>query len=182
MPVRIKLVGQVAAVAVVAALLGLLGWKILKDDAHAAGVGEPAPAFSLPELSGDGELSLASYRGKALVINFFASWCLPCKDEAPILQDTWERHRDEGLVVLGIDAQDFRADGRRFVERYGLTYPVAFDGKGSTLGRYGLTGFPETYFVGRDGRIAAQKVVGGIEIEANRERYEAGVRAVLASP
>jgi cytochrome c biogenesis protein CcmG, thiol:disulfide interchange protein DsbE len=178
---RVKLVGQVAAVAVVAALLALLGWKVLQGDESAAGVGEPAPEFSLPELNGDRELSLASYYGKALVVNFFASWCAPCKDEAPILQETWERHRDEGLVVLGIDAQDFRGDGRRFVERYGLTYPVVFDGKGSTLGRFGLTGFPETYFVGRDGRIAAEKVVGGIEVEQNREQYEAGVRAALAT-
>jgi cytochrome c biogenesis protein CcmG, thiol:disulfide interchange protein DsbE len=177
---RAKLAGQVAAVAVVAALLGLLGWKVLQDEDTDLGVGDPAPAFELSRLTGDGEPSLARYRGKALVINFFASWCLPCKDEAPILQETWERHRGDGLVVLGIDAQDFRGDGRRFVERYGLTYPVVFDGKGSTLGRYGLTGFPETYFVGRDGRIAAQKVVGGIEVEQNRERYEAGVEAALA--
>jgi cytochrome c biogenesis protein CcmG/thiol:disulfide interchange protein DsbE len=178
---RAKLAGQVAAVAVVVALLGLLGWKVLKGEASAAGVGEPAPEFSLPRLSGEGELSLAGYRGKALVINFFASWCLPCKDEAPILQATWERHRGDGLVVLGIDAQDFRGDGRRFVKRHGLTYPVVFDGKGSTLGRFGLTGFPETYFVGRDGTIVAEKVVGGIEIEQNRERYDAGVEAALAS-
>ena len=177
---RAKLLGQIAAVLVVVSLLGLLGWKVLKGEEQAAGIGEPAPPFVLQALDGEGDISLESYRGKALVINFFASWCLPCKDEAPILQETWERHRDEGLVVLGIDAQDFRGDGRRFVKRFGLTYPVAFDGKGSTLGRFGLTGFPETYFVGRDGTIAAEKVVGGIEVEANRERYEAGVEAVLA--
>jgi cytochrome c biogenesis protein CcmG, thiol:disulfide interchange protein DsbE len=177
---RAKLVGQVVAVGVVAALLGLLGWKVLKGDEKSADVGEPVPAFTLDRLSGDGAVSLADYRGKPLVINFFASWCLPCKDEAPILQQTWERYRDRGLVVLGVDAQDFRGDGRRFVRRHGLTYPVAFDGKGSTLGRFGLTGFPETYFVAPDGTIAAEKVVGGIDAGDNRERYDAGVEAVLA--
>jgi cytochrome c biogenesis protein CcmG, thiol:disulfide interchange protein DsbE len=177
---RAKLVGQVAAVAIVAAMLGLLGWKVLKGGEDVSNVGEPAPAFTLDTLAGDGELSLAEYRGKPLVVNFFASWCLPCKDEAPILQKTWEEHRGNGLVVLGIDARDFRQDGRRFVDRHGLTYPVAFDGKGSTLGRWGLTGFPETYFVARDGTIAAEKVVGGIDVEGNRERYDAGVQAVLA--
>jgi cytochrome c biogenesis protein CcmG, thiol:disulfide interchange protein DsbE len=176
---RAKLVGQVVAVGVVAALLGLLGWKVLKGEESAAGVGEPAPEFALDRLSGEGEISLADYRGKPLVINFFASWCLPCKDEAPVLQETWERYRGQGLVVLGIDANDFRGDGRKFVERHGLTYPVAFDGKGSTLGRFGLTGFPETYFVAPDGTIAAEKVVGGIDAGDNRERYDAGVEAVL---
>jgi cytochrome c biogenesis protein CcmG, thiol:disulfide interchange protein DsbE len=177
---RAKLVGQIAAVAVVAGMLGLLGWKVLQGGEETSEVGEPAPEFALERLTGDGEVSLAQYRGKPLVINFFASWCLPCKDEAPILQETWERHRDDGLVVLGIDARDFRRDGRKFVERHGLTFPIAFDGKGSTLGRFGLTGFPETYFVARDGTIAAEKVVGGIDIEGNRERYDAGVAAALA--
>jgi cytochrome c biogenesis protein CcmG, thiol:disulfide interchange protein DsbE len=177
---RAKLVGQVAAVGVVAAMLGLLGWKVLKGGEETSDVGEPAPAFALERLTGEGEISLEEYRGKPLVINFFASWCLPCKDEAPILQETWEQHRDKELVVLGIDARDFRGDGRKFVERHGLTFPIAFDGKGSTLGRFGLTGFPETYFIARDGTIAAEKVVGGIDIEGNRERYDAGVAAVLA--
>ena len=178
---RAKLAGQVVAVGVVAALIGLLGWKVLKDDGGDAQIGQPAPAFTLPHLSRSTELSLAAYRGKPVVINIFASWCLPCKDEAPVLEETWRKHRADGLVVLGIDAQDFRGDGRRFVKRFGLTYPVAYDGKGSTVGRYGLTGFPETYFVGRDGRIVAEKVVGGIDVnDTNRERFRQGVEKALA--
>jgi cytochrome c biogenesis protein CcmG/thiol:disulfide interchange protein DsbE len=178
---RAKLAGQVVAVGVVAALIGLLGWKVLKGEGGDAQIGEAAPAFTLPHLSNGTELSLAAYRGKPVVINFFASWCLPCKDEAPVLEETWRKHRADGLVVLGIDAQDFRGDGKRFVQRFGLTYPVAYDGKGSTLGRYGLTGFPETYFVGRDGRIVAEKVVGGIDVnDENRERFRRGVEKALA--
>jgi cytochrome c biogenesis protein CcmG, thiol:disulfide interchange protein DsbE len=178
---RAKLAGQVVAVGVVAALIALLAWKVLQDDGGDAQIGRAAPTFTLPHLSDGSEISLAAYRGKPLVINFFASWCLPCKDEAPVLEQTWRRHRGDGLVVLGIDAQDFRADGRRFAKRFGLTYPIAYDGKGSTLGRYGLTGFPETYFVGRDGRIVAEKVVGGIDVsDANRERFRQGVEKALA--
>ncbi len=178
---RAKLAGQVIAVGVVAGLIGLLGWKVLKGDDGDAQIGRAAPAFTLPHLSESTQLSLDAYRGKPVVINFFASWCLPCKDEAPVLEQTWKEHRADGLVVLGIDAQDFRGDGRRFVERFGLTYPVAYDGKGSTLGRYGLTGFPETYFVGRDGTIVADKVVGGIDInDTNRERFRQGVEKALA--
>jgi cytochrome c biogenesis protein CcmG, thiol:disulfide interchange protein DsbE len=178
---RAKLAGQVVAVGVVAALIGLLGWKVLQDDEGNASIGRAAPGFVLPGLFDGKPVSLAAYRGKPVVINFFASWCLPCKDEAPVLEQTWKEHRGDGLVVLGIDAQDFRGDGRRFVKRFGLTYPVVYDGKGSTLGRYGLTGFPETYFVGRDGTIVAEKVVGGIDVnDDNRERFRQGVEKALA--
>ena len=98
-----------------------------------------------------------------------------------MLEQTWKQHRGDGLVVLGVDAQDFRGDGRRFAKRFGLSYPIVYDGKGSTLGRYGLTGFPETYFVGRDGTIVAQKVVGGIDVsDENRERFRDGVEKALA--
>ena len=178
---RAKLAGQVVAVGVVAALIGLLGWKVLKGDDGDAQIGRPAPAFTLPHLADGSEISLEQYRGKPVVINFFASWCLPCKDEAPVLEQTWKQHRGDGLVVLGVDAQDFRGDGRRFAKRFGLSYPIVYDGKGSTLGRYGLTGFPETYFVGRDGTIVAEKVVGGIDVsDANRERFRDGVEKALA--
>ena len=90
-----------------------------------------------------------------MVVNFWASWCIPCKGEAPALQKTYEQYKSQGLVVLGIDAQDFRLDAKQFAKRYGLTYPIAYDGKGSTLGRWGVTGFPETFFVDRSGRLSA---------------------------
>ena len=86
-----------------------------------------------------------------MIVNFWASWCIPCKDEAPALQKTYEKYRAQGLVVLGIDAQDFREDAKRFAKRFGVTYPVVYDGSGSTLGKWGVTGFPETFFVDRSG-------------------------------
>lgn len=72
-----------------------------------------------------------------------------------MLQRAWEERRDDGLVVVGVNAQDFERDARRFVERYGLTYPILHDGPGSSLGRYGLTGFPETWWIDRRGRLVA---------------------------
>ena len=177
---RARLVGQVAAIGLVAALLALLGWKLAKGEGAGATIGGPAPAFELERLDGDGTLDLASLKGKGVVLNFWASWCIPCKDEAPLLQAAWEEHRDRGLVIVGIDAQDFRADARKFVDRFGLTYPVVYDGKGSTLGRYGITGFPETYFVDRQGRLVGEEIVGGLDSERNRERFRDGIEAALA--
>jgi cytochrome c biogenesis protein CcmG, thiol:disulfide interchange protein DsbE len=184
---RARTAGQVLAIVLVAALLGLLGWKVVKgEDGGAAGAlanGESpvAPAFTLPRLDSEADLTLADLRGKAVVVNFWASWCIPCKDEAPFLQETYERYRADGLVVLAIDAQDFREDARRFVKRFGLTYPVVYDGKGSTLGKWGVTGFPETFFVDRQGRLVGERVTGGVDIERNRGAFERSIQQALGS-
>jgi cytochrome c biogenesis protein CcmG/thiol:disulfide interchange protein DsbE len=181
---RAKLILQAAAVLVVAALVALLGWQVAKQEegrglAAALERGErpPAPQLEFEQLEGEGTIRLADYRGKAVVLNFWASWCEPCKKEAPLLQEAWERYRADGLVVLGIDAQDFRSDARAFVERYGLTYPIAYDGNGASLGRFGNTGFPETWFMGRDGRLVGEHIVG----EFDRAQLEENVRAALGT-
>jgi len=182
---RAKTVGQAVAIAAVAALLGLLVWKVVKgDDGGAAGSlakGENpvAPAFTLPRVDTTGDLSIASLRGKAVVVNFWASWCIPCKDEAPFLQQTYEKYGKQGLVVLGVDAQDFRQDAKRFLKRFGVTYPIVYDGEGSTLGKWGVTGFPETFFVDRQGRLVGERIAGGVDIERNREAFDRGVRLAL---
>lgn len=185
---RAKTVGQVIAVAAVVGLFALLGWKLaFGDGSGVAGAleqgGSPtAPDFTLPRLdAAGGDLTFSSLRGKAVVVNFWASWCIPCKDEAPELQKTYEQYRSQGLVVLGIDAQDFRQDAQRFMARFGLTYPVVYDGSGSTLGKWGVTGFPETYFVDRSGRLVGERIQGGIDIERNSDRYAEGIELALAS-
>jgi cytochrome c biogenesis protein CcmG, thiol:disulfide interchange protein DsbE len=178
---RAKLAGQVVAVGVIAALIGLLGWKVLKGDEGDAQIGRAAPTFTLPHLSDGSEISLEQYRGKPIVINFFASWCLPCKDEAPVLEQTWKQHRGDGLVVLGVDAQDFRGDARRFAKRYKLTYPIVYDGRGSTLGKWGVTGFPETFFVDRSGHLVGERIQGGVDTERNQAAFAAGIQAALAN-
>lgn len=172
-----KRAGQVLAVGVVVAMFGLLAWRLVdKAEGGAAsalreGKLVDAPGFTLPRLDRPGELSLASLRGKVVVINFWASWCEPCKEEAPDLERASRAYRSRGVVVLGVDARDFKGDARRFMRKYGLTYPIVHDGKGSTLADYELTGFPETFIVGRDGRllehfagaVSAQELRSGIE-------------------
>ena len=133
-------VGQAIALLGVAGLLGLLVWKVAFDREGGAAAdlaqGKPvhAPPFTLDRLDRSGKLSMEDLRGKAVVVNFWASWCVPCRDEAPVLQQTYERYRDQGLVVLGVDVNDFSLDARTFMRRFGLTYPVVYDGKGSTVG------------------------------------------------
>jgi cytochrome c biogenesis protein CcmG, thiol:disulfide interchange protein DsbE len=186
MPLRA--IGQGAAVATVVALLGLLVWKIAFSErggvaaALAKGEHPPAPTFTLPRLDVDRPLSLASLRGKAVVINFWASWCEPCKDEAPMLQAAYERYRARGLVVLGVDVEDFRSDARTFMRRYGLTYPVVHASDKEALVRtYGITGYPETFFIDRSGRLVGERIAGAINLRDNPERFAAGISAALKS-
>ena len=122
----------------------------------ASGALPPAPGFDLPNLGGSGTTSLASLRGKVVVVNFWASWCDPCKDEAPILQDYWATEaQSAGVVVLGVDAQDIADDARAFARTYRLTYPLVHDDGSGVTRDYGVTGFPETFVVDAQGRAAA---------------------------
>jgi len=186
-PGRIQRVAQLAALIGVAALLGLLIWKVAfgrttgAADELAEGKLVHAPAFTLDRLDRDGQLGVGDLKGRAVVVNFWASWCVPCRDEAPVLQKTYERYRDQGLVVLGVDVNDFRQDARRFMKRYGLTYPVVYDGKGSTVGKWGVRGFPETFFVDRTGKLVGERIEGAVDIERNRDAFQRGVALALGN-
>lgn len=182
MPRRAKLGLQIGAVCVIALLLGLLGWRLAsnaegRNVAAAADDGErpSAPELILPLLGGDGEIDLASYRGQVVVVNFWASWCVPCRNEAPLLEQASQRWRDRGVAFLGVNAQDFLGDARAFVERYEITYPNVHDGPGETLGRFGITGFPETYFVDAEGRIVSR-----VPAEIDAETLEANILLALS--
>ena len=183
---RLLLVAQGAAVGLVVLLFALLLWKLVDDAggglAKAAARGErpSAPAFTLERLDDAGELSLASLRGKVVVLNFWASWCIPCKEEAPYLEQVWRENRDRGLVVVGLDAKDFRRDARSFVRRFDLTFPVVYDGPGKTLTGYGVTGFPETFVIDREGRVV-EAFVGAVNSDDDRARLRAAIETALQS-
>jgi cytochrome c biogenesis protein CcmG/thiol:disulfide interchange protein DsbE len=182
---RAKLVAQGLALAAVLALLALLVWSVVRSDGGAAadlaaGKSPVAPAFTLERLDGSGPLALEDLRGKGVIVNFWASWCEPCKDEAPFLQETYERYRGRGLVVLGIDVEDFRKDAQRFVSRYGITYPNVRDVEKETIGKWGVTGYPETFFVDRTGRLVGERIQGGADLERNAEAFGRGLALALA--
>lgn len=165
----LKRAGTVVALALVAGLLALLVWRVAHQqsakgftDKIAAGKKPAAPLFTLKKLNGPGRVSLASLRGHPVVLNFWASWCAPCKAEAPRFETAWRQWRARGVRFVGIDANDFASDGRRFARKYGITYLNLADGQGSTLGRWGVTGFPETFFIDAQGRVVAH-VAGEIK-------------------
>lgn len=130
------------------ALAGAIAFGLTRPAAPV--VAGRAPAFELPLLGGGGTLSSADLAGKAVVLNFWASWCGPCREEAPALQAAWERHRDDGVVIVGVNTRDAEPAALDFVADLGLTYPMVRD-EDQVLGRaLGLVGLPQTFFITHD--------------------------------
>lgn len=175
---RLRLVSQGIALGLVVLLFALLVWSLVIDDGDALAKGSDAPDFTLERLDEEGELTLSSLRGKAVVLNFWASWCIPCKEEAPVLEALWRENRERGLVVVGLDAKDFRRDALDFAERFELTFPLVFDGPGDTVSPYGVTGFPETFVIDREGKVV-DVLVGAVDGEEERARLERAVDEAL---
>jgi cytochrome c biogenesis protein CcmG/thiol:disulfide interchange protein DsbE len=141
------------AVLAVLAVVGLLAFGLLSKGSSGVALGEVAPASSLHRLEGGGDGSLADYRGRWVLVNFWASWCVPCRAEAPALESFQRHHGGAGFTVLGIDSRDLSGDGRAFVRRFGLSYPQLRDGDGSAAHDFGTTGVPENYLVDPRGKV-----------------------------
>ena len=174
----LKLTGQVVALAAVAGMLALLVWR-LTHQSHPPKIGGPAPQFSAKRMDGEGTISLASLRGKPVVLNFWASWCNPCKSEAAKLEQAWQRYKKQGVVFLGVDYHDVTSDAQSFVRHRGVTYPIVEDGSGDVADRYGVSGVPETYFIDRQGRLVGQHIIGTVVNQTDSLRQ--GIQAALDS-
>jgi cytochrome c biogenesis protein CcmG/thiol:disulfide interchange protein DsbE len=173
----LKLGGQSLAVAGVGFLAALLVWH-LTHQTPPPKAGSRAPAFSLPRLSGRGNLSLASFHGKTVVLNFFASWCGPCKEEAPALESLWRQNRSDGVVVLGVDSGDTRGSARSFLSAHGVTYPTVFDpDEKLALGPYAVPGLPVTYVINPAGRIVGEPVAGSVRDQTNDRLFARELKA-----
>jgi cytochrome c biogenesis protein CcmG, thiol:disulfide interchange protein DsbE len=191
---RLRLLLQGAAVSVVGLLLALLVFRTLAEEAGPhlvsevrAGNKPTAPDFDLAVIwpraetwpmevraaLADTRVSPRELRGYPVVVNFWASWCVPCKAEAPRLTSAARRYAGE-VAFLGVDVQDFEGDARRFLERYETNYVSVRDGGSSTYDAYGLTGLPETYYLDPDGRVVAHSVG-----EISAAELEAGIRKAL---
>ncbi len=180
-----RLLRALAAAAVVA-LLGLLVWDVVHS--HGPGVAQavdkgrtiPAPRLDLPRLDAPGRLSLAALRGKVVVVNFWQSSCVPCKQEARTLEaaaTSWRARTHGKVVFLGVDALDLTSTGRAYLRRYGVTYPNVRDGDGTTYPGWGVTGTPETFFIDAHGRAVPPHIVG----PASRQQLDSAIGRALAS-
>ena len=168
------------AVAAAAAIIALLVYGVASksdanrtlDDKVANGQLPRAPDRRMPVLGAQGTRTLADYRGKVVVLNFWASWCYPaCYEEAPVLERGWQAWRDRQVVVLGIDIQDTDDKALKFVRDFRLSFPNAPDPAGKVSIDYGIYGVPETFFIDKQGRIRA-KHVGSLTEDVFRKHVE----------
>jgi cytochrome c biogenesis protein CcmG, thiol:disulfide interchange protein DsbE len=168
----------IAVICAVVALLALLAYGLSSsepdrgvEEALARGEREKAPAIELPRLGAEGTGSLADYRGKVVVLNFWASWCKPCREESPLLERWHQRMKPADGLVLGIDVRDVSEDALEFIREYRLTYPMLKDSGDIALEDYGIVAYPETFVVDRAGRIAAVRR-GPVDEQFMRERVQ----------
>ena len=137
-------------------------------------VGKPAPDFAMPLLNG-GEFRLSARGDVPAVINFWASWCPPCRDESPAFERTWRAYRDDGVIFVGVNIQDAEEDAAEYAREFGLTFVNGRDIDGRITIDYGVTGLPVTFFVGRGGAVE------GVHVGAVPEdKLEAWTRALIA--
>jgi cytochrome c biogenesis protein CcmG/thiol:disulfide interchange protein DsbE len=142
-------------------------------------VGHAAPNFTLTVLHPDGSqgtLSPADFKGKPVVLNFWATWCAPCKEELPLLEKTWQQEQAQGkdVVFLGVDFQEASNDAANFIQQYDISYQILLDTDGAATLKYGITGLPQTVFINRQSMVVS-KVPG----ELTAKTLASGLQAIL---
>ena len=161
-------------------VLILLGFVLLlaarliqtnQSEQRASGV---APAFTLTTFDGQ-KISSADLLGKGVVLNFWASWCDPCRDEAAMLEETWNREKDNGIVFVGLDYLDQEPAAKAYMAEFGITYPSGPDLQSAAARRFGIKGVPETFFINPQGSIT-DIVIGPIVSQGKMDEYLAKIR------
>lgn len=175
------------------AFIGLLWFGLARSGSQAVS-GDEAPSFELPLLKESGSLTDEDLRGQPVVVNFWASWCIPCREEAPLLERTWRKYRDEGVMFLGVNIKDSEPDALAFMERYDITYPTVRDIDEGLVRGFGIKGLPETFFIDDDwtfiGTLAGPRsaeeqgtvVLGAISEDELIDNVEILIRRAGSSP
>jgi len=176
------LLGLVVTMAVAGALMLLLLSRLITAGQAAQQaspyplVGHAAPDFTVQLWNGASgqQVRLADLKGKPVVLNFWASWCDACQVEAPALQAAYQKYRAQGVAFVGLAFDDTADHGKPFLQKYGTTYPAGPDVDGKITVAYGVTGVPETIFIGRDGKIAGKMLSW-----SGAGELEAGIQGIL---
>jgi cytochrome c biogenesis protein CcmG/thiol:disulfide interchange protein DsbE len=179
--VRRRLLSAAAILGPALAILGLLGYGLTTEPKYIPTpfIAKPAPPFALALFDG-GTLTLHQLRGKVVFLNFWASWCPPCRAEARMLEAAWQKHREQGVVFLGVNIQDEEENARAFLQEFGITYPNGLDRGARIAIEYGVWGLPETFFIDRDGRIT-YKHVGALGWQTITAKLEEAARGMVSA-
>jgi cytochrome c biogenesis protein CcmG/thiol:disulfide interchange protein DsbE len=149
------LAGKLVVFAAIVVLLILLGYAVFGNKVFPKPsplIGREASDFTLELFNGD-KLRLSDLRGKVVLLNFWASWCMPCREEAPTLEASWKRYKDKPVVFIGIDVWDDKDSALAYINQFGGGYLNGIDPKGEIAVDYGVGGVPETYFINESGKI-----------------------------
>lgn len=172
---KTNVVGITIAMLVIAGVIFVLA-KAFGTDPHSVPFmlkGKPAPQFTVKRLDQPGEVSLSQFKGRPVVLNFWATWCGPCKYEQPILDLASQTYRD--VAFIGIVFEDTEANTRRYLEETGTPYIHLFDPKSTIAVDFGVSGVPETYFINRDG-IIVKKVIAPF---SSPQEFDAEIQEIL---
>ncbi|MDX9850602.1 MAG: redoxin domain-containing protein [Anaerolineaceae bacterium] len=148
----------IAAFAILLGFLALMGWGLRNAQQGPVQVGQKVPPFQLTSFDGE-TIKTEELQGKVIVVNFWASWCKPCEQEAAELEEAWQFYKDSGEVVfLGVDYVDTETEARGYLEKFDISYPNGPDLRTAISQIFKISGVPETYIIDRNGKLAARKI------------------------
>ncbi len=166
-PVAVR-VWQVIIVGILLVFVAFLALRLIQTNASEQRAAGEAPPFAFTSFEGEA-ISLDDLAGKGVVLNFWASWCDPCREEAALLESTWLREQDNGIVFIGLDYLDQEPAAKAYLDEYNVTYPNGPDLQSQAARRYGIKGVPETFFITPDGKIS-EIVIGPIVSQAQMDQ------------
>ena len=173
---------KVGSVVVIAGgMIGLLAYGFTRDARYIQSplVARQAPSFTLTLFDGK-VVRLADFRGKAVLVNFWASWCVPCRAEAGALESAWQKYKDRGVVFLGVNIQDKEEDARAFMKEFGITYLNGQDASGKIAVDHGVWGIPESFFIDPQGRIT-YKHAGELKTSTITSKLDDALRGFVSA-
>jgi cytochrome c biogenesis protein CcmG, thiol:disulfide interchange protein DsbE len=165
---RAVAIWRAVIVSILVLFVGLLTLRLIQTNISEHRAAGMAPEFEFTTFEGE-TIRLANLEGKGVVLNFWASWCDPCREEADLLEQTWRREQTNGIIFLGLDYLDQEPAAKAYLAEYDITYPNGPDLQSKIARRYGIKGVPETFFIAPDGRIV-DTVIGPLLNEADLNR------------